>query len=222
MITSCPREIRSVPSASGDSIACPPGLSVIERTSIRGSAARSLASASTRAPPSEVIGPRLVTSSAATTKPPGSARASRSEATSSGPVVDVGRAVCVEALDRLHAPVLPARALLGGPGDRLEVRVVDEVPPGRDLDPVPTGFEAVQEEALRDAVLRRSRLDGDVSVDEDVRGAQALLARVDPEREMVKSSRRAVRVRDVDELVRSDREAHPRARLGPVVELDPL
>ena len=57
MITSCPREIRSVPSASGDSIACPPGLSVIERTSIRGSAARSLASASTLAPPSEVIGP---------------------------------------------------------------------------------------------------------------------------------------------------------------------
>ena len=34
MITSWPREIRSVPSVSGESIACPPGLSVIERTSI--------------------------------------------------------------------------------------------------------------------------------------------------------------------------------------------
>ena len=34
MITSCPRETRSVPSVSGASIACPPGLSVIESTSI--------------------------------------------------------------------------------------------------------------------------------------------------------------------------------------------
>jgi hypothetical protein len=49
MITSCPREIRSVPSASGESITCPRGLSVIERASILGSAARSLASASARA-----------------------------------------------------------------------------------------------------------------------------------------------------------------------------
>src|SRR5437588_487826 len=36
MITSCPRESRSVPSVSGASMACPPGLSVIDRTSIRG------------------------------------------------------------------------------------------------------------------------------------------------------------------------------------------
>ena len=47
MITSCPRETRSVPSASGESIAWPPGLSVIESTSILGSAASSLASART-------------------------------------------------------------------------------------------------------------------------------------------------------------------------------
>jgi hypothetical protein len=63
----------------------PGGVSVIERTSILGSAARSRASASTLAPPSEVIGPRLVTSSAATTKPPGRARASRSELTPVNP-----------------------------------------------------------------------------------------------------------------------------------------
>ena len=41
MITSLPRERRSVPSVSGESIACPPGLSVIESTSMRGSAASS-------------------------------------------------------------------------------------------------------------------------------------------------------------------------------------
>ena len=39
---------------------------------------------------------------------------------------------------------------------------------------------------------------------------------------MVEPARRAVGVRDVDELVRGDREAQPGARLGPVVELDPL
>ena len=47
MITSWPRETRSVPSVSGASIACPPGLSVIESTSTRGSAASSRASSST-------------------------------------------------------------------------------------------------------------------------------------------------------------------------------
>ena len=63
--------------------------------------------------------------------------------------------------------------------------------PGRDLDPVPSGLEAVQEEALRDPVLRRRRLDGDARVDEDVGGAQALLAGVDPEREVVQAAGRA-------------------------------
>ena len=43
MITSWPRETRSVPSVSGESIAFPPGLSVIESTSMRGSAASSRA-----------------------------------------------------------------------------------------------------------------------------------------------------------------------------------
>ena len=135
---------------------------------------------------------------------------------------DVRRAVLVEALDRLHAPVLAARALGLRPRDRLEVRVVDEVAARRHLDPVPARLEAVEEEALRHAVLRGRRLDRHVGVDEDVGRAQAFLARVDPERQVVETAARAVRVRDVDQLVGRDREAHPGAALRPVVHLDPL
>ena len=39
---------------------------------------------------------------------------------------------------------------------------------------------------------------------------------------MVQPAARAVRIRDVDELVRGDGEAEPGALLAPVVELDPL
>ena len=77
MITSWPRETRSVPSVSGESIAWPPGLSVIESTSIRGSAASSRAVSITLRLLSAVISPRLVTSSAATTNAPGRASCSR-------------------------------------------------------------------------------------------------------------------------------------------------
>ena len=105
---------------------------------------------------------------------------------------DVGRAVRVEALDRLHAPELAARPLCSRPRDRLEVGVVDEVAARRDLDAVAAGLEPVQEEALCDPVLRGRCLDRDTGVDEDVRGAQALLPRVDPEGEVVKSAVGAV------------------------------
>ena len=82
MITSCPREIRSVPSASGDEHRVPAGV-VGDREDVdpRVRGERPCASASTLAPPSAVIGPRLVTSSAATTKPPGLRERSRSETT---------------------------------------------------------------------------------------------------------------------------------------------
>src|SRR3990172_12209317 len=83
--------------------------------------------------------------------------------------LDVRRPVGVEALDRLDAPELATRALFARPHDRLEVRVVDEVPAGRDLDPVAARLVAVEEEALRDTVLRGRRLDVDVVFDEEVR-----------------------------------------------------
>ena len=71
-------------------------------------------------------------------------------------------------------------------------------------------------------MLGRRRLDVDAVVDEQIGGAQALLARVDPEGEVVQPAVCAVGVGDVDQLVGRDREAQPRARLGAVVALDPL
>ena len=104
----------------------------------------------------------------------------------------------------------------------LVVGVEDEVAAGGHLDPVAARLEAVEEEPLGDAVLRGRGLDRDVVVDEQVGGAQALLARVDPEGEVVQAAAGAVVVGDVDQLVRGDREADPGALLGAVVELDPL
>jgi hypothetical protein len=62
MITSWPRETRSVPNVSGANIACPPGLSVIEITSMRGSAASSCAMSIVARLVLAVTIPRLVTS----------------------------------------------------------------------------------------------------------------------------------------------------------------
>ena len=104
----------------------------------------------------------------------------------------------------------------------LVVGVEDEVAAGRHLDPVSSRLEAVEEEALGDAVLRGRGLDRHVVVDEQIGGAQALLARVDPEGEVVQAAAGAEVVGDVDQLVRGDREAHPGALLGSVVQLDPL
>ena len=124
----------------------------------------------------------------------------------------------MKALDGLHAPRLAASALRFRPDDGLRVRVVDEVAAARDLDAVAAGLDPVEEEALRDRVLRRRRLDVDVVLDEDVGRAQHLLAGVDPEGEVVETTARTESIRDVDELVCGDREAHPGAGLLPVVQ----
>ena len=93
MITSWPREIRSVPSVSGESIAFPPGLSVIDSTSMRGSSASSRAIFITRRLLSAVISPRLVTTSAATTNAPGCASCSRNVITVAPPAFPIS--VCL-------------------------------------------------------------------------------------------------------------------------------
>ena len=125
MITSWPREIRSVPRVSGESIAWPPGLSVIESTSIRGSAASSRATSRTRWLLSAVISPRLVTSSAATTNAPGRANCSRRAGISSLSLPD---------LSSPHGR--PARARrrdgsVGGAGLRLDRSRLGSRAPGR-------------------------------------------------------------------------------------------
>jgi hypothetical protein len=102
------------------------------------------------------------------------------------------------------------------------VGLVHEVAAGGDLDAVAARLEGVEEEAGGDGVARRRGLDVDAVVEEDVGGAQALLAGVDPEREVVQALAGLARVLDVDQLVGGDREAQPGAGLGAVVEHDAL
>ena len=130
---------------------------------------------------------------------------------------EIGGPVGVEGLDRLDPPGLAAGALGLGPHDRLVRRVEDEVGAGRDLDAVAAGLVHVQEHSLRDGVLGRRGLDRDVGVEEQVGGAQQLLARVDEPRQVVQPTAPAGVVGRVDQLVRGDREAHPRALFGAVV-----
>ena len=77
MITSCPRESRSVPSVSGASMAWPPGLSVIDSTSMRASSASVRAFSTSARLRSAVTTPRAVTSSTAIENEPGTFRHSR-------------------------------------------------------------------------------------------------------------------------------------------------
>ena len=129
------------------------------------------------------------------------------------PAAEVRGAVGVEGLDRLDPPGLAAGALGLGPHDRLVRRVVDEVGAGRHLDAVAARLVHVQEHPLRDRVLGRRGLDRDVGVEEQVGGAQQLLAGVDEPREVVQATAAAGVVGGVDQLVGGDREAHPRALL---------
>ena len=62
-MTSWPLSLSGVPSASAVIMGLPPGLSVIERASKRGSAARAWAMSSTRLPPRSAKVPRDVTNS---------------------------------------------------------------------------------------------------------------------------------------------------------------
>ena len=67
-MTSCPREIRSVPRVSGLIMALPPGLSVMLRAWNCGCSARRRARARTLRPSRSVIKPREVTNSTMWTK----------------------------------------------------------------------------------------------------------------------------------------------------------
>jgi hypothetical protein len=100
----------------------------------------------------------------------------------------------MEARDGLYAPGLALGALGLGPDDARLVGRVDEAAAGRDLDAVAARLDAVEEEALRDRVLGRRGLDLDPGVEPDVGGAQALLAGVDPEGEVMQAAIGAMRI----------------------------
>src|SRR5882672_9243654 len=90
------------------------------------------------------------------------------------------RAVGMKRLDRLQPPRLALPALLLGPDDRLPVRRENETGAGvGDLDPVATGFVHIEEERLLNGVLVRAGLDVDAVFQENVGGAQDVLAAVE-------------------------------------------
>ena len=92
-------------------------------------------------------------------------------------LIDWRRAVRVKAFDRLQAPGLSFPAIGLGPDDRLPVGRQHQPRAGiRHLDAVAAGLIDVEEERLLNRVLVRPRLDVHAGFEEDVGGAQHVLA----------------------------------------------
>ncbi len=103
-------------------------------------------------------------------------------------------AVGVEGLDGLQPPGLAFLAFLFGPHDRLPVRRQDQPRAGiGDFDAIAAGFIDIKKECLLDRVLVRSGFDMDAVLQEDVGGAQDLLAAVEGVGDVVEAPRRGRR-----------------------------
>src|SRR5262245_28208625 len=112
------------------------------------------------------------------------------------------RAVGVERLDCLQPPGLALLALLLGPDDRLPVGREDEASAGvGDFDAVTAGLPDIEEEGLLDRVLVRAGLDVDAVFEEDVGGAQNLLAAVERVGDVVEAAGLAVMIARVGKIV---------------------
>ena len=93
------------------------------------------------------------------------------------------------------------RALVGMPALGLPVRDVEAIAAGVDLDPHAAGLAEVEVVLLAHAVAAGPELDRGVGVQQDVGGAQELVARVDPERDVVDAAGDAGLVEDQPEVV---------------------
>src|ERR1700682_5441972 len=94
-------------------------------------------------------------------------------------------------LDRLQSPRLALLALFLGPHDRLPVRREDKTGAGvGDFDAVAAGLVDIEEERLLDGVLVRAGLDIDAVLQEDIGGAQDLLAAVERIGDVMEAARR--------------------------------
>ena len=83
-------------------------------------------------------------------------------------------------LDGLQSPRLALLALFFGPHDRLPVGREDETGAGvGDFDAVAAGLVDVEEKRLLDGMLVRAGLDIDAVLQEDIGGAQHVLAAVE-------------------------------------------
>src|SRR3954454_25034144 len=133
------------------------------------------------------------------------------------------RAVGMEAFDRLQAPSLALLALLLRPRDRLPVRRQHQTRAGvRHLNAVASGLVDVQEEGLLDRVLMRPGLDEDAVLQEDIRGAQDVLAAVERIGDVVEAALYTMRFARVGEVVALVRAGQPHAGLRAVFEHDAL
>jgi hypothetical protein len=105
-------------------------------------------------------------------------------------------------LDGLEAPGLAFLALGLGPHDGLPIGRQHQAGAGvGDLDAVAAGLVDVEEEGLLDGVLVRALLDGHAGLEEDVGGAQDLLARVERVGDVVEAALGAVVVEGEGEVV---------------------
>src|SRR5471032_3130143 len=105
-------------------------------------------------------------------------------------------------LDRLQPPGLALLALLLGPDDRLPVRGENEPGAGiGDLDAVAPGLVDIEEEGLLDGVLVRTDLDVDAVLQEDIGGAQHVLATVERVGDVMEAARLAEVVTRIGEII---------------------
>ena len=133
------------------------------------------------------------------------------------------RAVGVERLDGLQAPGLALLALVLGPADRLPVGREDQPRAGiGDLDAVAARLVDIKKEGLLDRVLVRPGLDEDAVLQEDVGGAQNLLAAVERIGDVMEAALGAGVVARIGEVVGLVGHRHPDRGFGAVIENDGL
>ncbi len=129
----------------------------------------------------------------------------------------------VERLDRLQSPGLAFLALFLGPHDRLPVRRQNQPRAGiGELDAIAARLIDIKKEGLLDRVLVRTGFDMHAVLQEDVGGAQNLLAAVDREGDVMQAALGAGAVARIGEVVGLVGRRHPHRAFGAVIEHDLL
>ncbi len=114
-------------------------------------------------------------------------------------------------------------ALRSAPDNRLPVRRQDQASAGvRDLDPVAAGLVNVKKERLLNGVFVRAGLDEDAVFEEDVGGAQHVLAAVQRVGEVVEAASGIGVIVRISEIIALVGERDPHGGFGAVVENDLL
>src|SRR5579872_1134324 len=133
------------------------------------------------------------------------------------------RAVGMKALDRLEAPGLSLFALGFAPADRLPIRRQDQPRAGiGDLDAVAARLIDIEEECLLHRMFMRAGLDEDSGFEENVGGAQHVLAAVEGEGDVMEAAADAMRFERIGEIVALVGAGQPHAGFDAAIEHDLL